>query len=546
MSKIVERLEEITRNEAKIRERGKEPPGFGGAGKDGIGWETPSYTGSEIKELDPEFLAANRCIGFSLDLPEAEAYRLLRTQILQRAREKGGNSLMVTSSIPGEGKTLTAINLAFAVAKEFNQTVLLVDCDLRQQKVFKMLGIPSEKGLVDYLSDRSPLEDLILSPGVEKIRLISGGKTLEGSSELLGSPKMKGLVEELKRRYPDRFVIFDLPPVLSTADALVLAPLVDHAVLVVQAGKTPLPEIKKALEMLPKEKVLGIVLNRDEDVKKSYYYEYPPKKSSKQQTSSFRLKEAVRTSPEVLGKIRIGSFLNGFKEIVGKARSHKILTVSILALAALIAFFYYLPWPGLDSAPSGEKKYSPPGGVSSGVTSPDTRVALVQKEAAAEKSEPTPPLPAPKGGEKESPTPSSAPPASSAPSSVVPPQGPPAVASKETPAVKAEDAEKPEKGRSISKQPIPSKKMGSPQPKKGFYSVKIMAFRDPKNAQEFIEVQKKKGLNIHSRTVTIRDQGLYHQIFLGHFESRKEALRFLEENKIRQLYPGSEIKKLNK
>ena len=360
MSRIWDRLEGKTRKGENMGARGKEKPGLSTADKDGIGWKAPSYTESELKEIHPEFLAANRLIGLSLDLPEAEAYRLLRTQILQRARKKGGNTLMVTSSVPGEGKTLTAINLAFAVAKEFNQTVLLVDCDFRQQKVYKMLGIPSEKGLVDYILDRSPLEDLILWPGVEKMTLISGGQTLEGSSELIGSPKMKGLVQELKTRYPDRFVIYDLPPVLSTADALVFAPLVDHVVLVVQAGKTPLPDVKKALEMLPKEKILGFVLNRHEEVGKSYYYEYPAKKTIDQQTPSLRLKEAVRTSPEMLSKIRIGDFLNGCKKIVWDTLPRKIVTVSVLSIAVLIALFYYLSWPGLDSIQSGEKKYPPP------------------------------------------------------------------------------------------------------------------------------------------------------------------------------------------
>ena len=197
---------------------------------------------------------------------------MLRTKILQRAREKGGNTLMVTSALPGEGKTLTAINFAFTVAREFKQTVLLVDCDLRQQNVYRVLGIPSEKGLVDYLLDHFPVKDLIIWPGVEKMTLISGGQTLEGSSELLASPKMKDLVAEMKTRYPDRFVIFDVPPVLSAADALAFAPLVDHVVMVVQAGKTPLPDVKKALEMLPREKILGIVLNRHDEISPKYYY----------------------------------------------------------------------------------------------------------------------------------------------------------------------------------------------------------------------------------------------------------------------------------
>ena len=264
ISEITERSEEKPIKEPERPGRAKEDPSFAAADNERKGWVSPSYTQSRSVQLDPEVMAANRCIGFSPNVPEGEAYRLLRTKILHRALETGGNTLMVTSAVPGEGKTLTAINFAFTMAREFRKTVLLVDCDLRTQNVYRILGIPSEKGLVDYFLDHCPLKDLIIWPGVEKMSLISGGKTLEESSEILGSPGMKDLVAEMKTRYPDRFVIFDLPPVLSTADALAFVPLVDHVVMVVQAGKTPLPDVKKALEMLPQEKILGIVLNRHE------------------------------------------------------------------------------------------------------------------------------------------------------------------------------------------------------------------------------------------------------------------------------------------
>ncbi len=227
-----------------------------------IGWVSPSYIRSRTVQLDPELMMKNRCIGYFSNMPEVEPYRVLRTQIFQRTLDQGGNTLMVTSPVSGEGKSLTAINLAFSIAKDFKQTVLLVDCDLRQQSIHKLLGITSEKGLVDYLLEDRPLGDIIIWPGVEKMTLISGGKTVLRSSELLGSPRMKALVAEMKNRYPDRYVIFDLPPVLSVADALTFAPLVDYVIMLVQAGKTSLPDIKRAIDMLPKEKILGVVLNR--------------------------------------------------------------------------------------------------------------------------------------------------------------------------------------------------------------------------------------------------------------------------------------------
>ena len=168
------------------------------------------------------------------------------------------------------------------------------------------------------------MKDLIIWPGVEKMTLISGGKTLEGSSELLGSPRMKDLVAELKTRYPDRFVIFDVPPVLSTADALGFAPLVDHVVMVVQAGKTPLPDVKKALEMLPREKILGIVLNRHEGIQKSYYYGYYHKDAVKKKPSAPEIRDLFRKKgegrfSEILKKIQIG-FLSRWGKRKGKER----------------------------------------------------------------------------------------------------------------------------------------------------------------------------------------------------------------------------------
>jgi len=169
----------------------------------------------------------------------------------------------VTSALPKEGKTLTSINLALTFAKEFSQTALLVDCDLRQQRIHDLLGYNGTKGLADYLTNNEQLENLIVWPGIEKLTVISGGPSVSGSSELLGSPGMKTLVEDMKARYPERFIIFDVPSVLSSADALAFAPLVDFIVVVVRAdGQTSIKDVQKSLQMLPKEKVIGLVLNR--------------------------------------------------------------------------------------------------------------------------------------------------------------------------------------------------------------------------------------------------------------------------------------------
>jgi len=237
------------------------------------GWVSPLYAKSRPVTLDSKWLMENRCVGYQCASYEADCYKVLRTQILQKTQGKGGTTLMVTSALPGDGKTITAINLAFTFTKEFMQTVLLVDSDLRQQKIHKYLGVRSAKGLIDYLIDGMPLSALTVWPGIEKMTFISGGRTITASSELLNSPRMKDLVKELKGRYPERYVIFDVAPVLAGADALAFAPQVDHILFVVRAGVTPLPEIRQAIQLLPNEKILGLVLNGAEqtpDVRKYY------------------------------------------------------------------------------------------------------------------------------------------------------------------------------------------------------------------------------------------------------------------------------------
>lgn len=241
------------------------------------GWVSPSYTQSRQVVLNPKQLLANRCVGYLCGSYESESYKVLRTRLLQTTGEQGGTTIMITSALPGEGKTLTAVNLSLTFAKEYNQTVLLVDSDLHKQSVHECLGFESNRGLADYLLNGTPLADLIVWPGVEKFTVISGGREVTTSSELLGSPRMKGLVKDLKSRYPDRYVFFDVPPVLAGADALAFAPQVDHIILVVRAGSTSMEDVKLALDLLPRNKVLGVVLNRADQVDAAGRY-HPYKK----------------------------------------------------------------------------------------------------------------------------------------------------------------------------------------------------------------------------------------------------------------------------
>jgi len=234
------------------------------AGSDRLksGWFSPQYTISPMVTLNPATMKANRCIALDSQAPELDAYRILRTQILQKTRETGGNTIMITSAVPGEGKTVTAINLSITLAREFQQTVLLMDCDLRNQMVHRYMGYESKGGVIDYLLNDRPMSELITWPGVEKLTVVSGGRKMTESSELLGSLRMRELVEDLRTRYPSRYVIFDMPAILDGADALAFVPLVDHVVLTVREGLTSIQDVKRSIELLPPGKLLGLVMNR--------------------------------------------------------------------------------------------------------------------------------------------------------------------------------------------------------------------------------------------------------------------------------------------
>jgi non-specific protein-tyrosine kinase len=265
LHKIKETIAQIRRNGGDGKLKKPQPSVWDNASeqdKELAGWISPAYVQSRMIKLDPLLLTRNRCLLNLDNAREAESFKVLRAQVLQRTRDSGSNTIMVTSALPGEGKTITAINLAFAIAREFQHTVMLVDGDLRKQSIHKYLGCAGEKGLIDYLAGSTPVSELVTWPGIEKMTLISGGRLLHESAEILGSPRMRELIPSMKGRYRDRYIIFDVPPILTGADVLTLAPLVDKVIVVVQAGKTSMDDVKKALQYLPKEKILGLVLNR--------------------------------------------------------------------------------------------------------------------------------------------------------------------------------------------------------------------------------------------------------------------------------------------
>ncbi len=193
----------------------------------------------------------------------ADAFKILSTQVMQRMDEHQWSSLAVTSVGDDEGKTTTAINLGISIAKEIEYTVLLVDTNLRNPELHKYFGITPEAGLSDYLRDDVDLADILIRPGeIDHFVILPAGAPIMNSTEMLGSPKMCTLVEELKDRYPKRIVIFDLPPILNTADALSFVPCLDCALIVVEDDTTKEAELKQAVELLSVTNILGTVLNK--------------------------------------------------------------------------------------------------------------------------------------------------------------------------------------------------------------------------------------------------------------------------------------------
>ena len=226
----------------------------------------PVYRETKVVGLEQAWLEKNKVVTLSKNSETADRIKILRAQIFKKMVEAGGNSLLITSARPGEGKTWTAVNLAISIAQEFSRTTLLVDADLRRPMIHKVLGLNVEKGLSDYLLGEAKLSELLINPGIEKLTVLPGGRPFPDSTELLGAPKMKSLIQELKGRYPDRFIIFDSTSVLTRADPTVFSQYIDGILLVVEAEHTTSKHIQRALDLLKGKPIMGVMFNKAKDV----------------------------------------------------------------------------------------------------------------------------------------------------------------------------------------------------------------------------------------------------------------------------------------
>ena len=233
-----------------------------------------NYTQTRTIKVSAERLRESRVVAGIEGEVVADAYKILRTRILQRMRAKGWNSLAITSVEPNSGKTLTAVNLAISLARGVNQTVLLVDFDLRRPRVASYFTEEPLSGLSDYLLHGVPLAQILFTPGIERLVVLPGNKPLTNSSEVLSSPTIVNLVQELKTRYASRLVLFDMPPSINTDDVLAFSPYIDAVLLVVEEGKTRREDLRRVQELLQGVNFLGTVLNKSADPVSNYFSNY--------------------------------------------------------------------------------------------------------------------------------------------------------------------------------------------------------------------------------------------------------------------------------
>lgn len=252
------------------------PPPVNGRSSNGAGSEfaeAPAIVYGETRVVAPSdhHLEEQRVVAGRSQCELADTFRVLRTQVLKKLEEAKHTSLGVTSANRGEGKSLTAVNLAVSLAMHVARTVLLVDVDLRRPSVHRAFGLVPDNGLVEYLNGEAPLASCLINPGIERLVLLPVRTPLAASSELLASPRMIGLAEELRSRYPDRIVIYDLPPVLVSDDALAFLKHIESCLIVIEDDVTGKPDIQRSIELLKGCHIIGTVLNKSRNSIQAYY-----------------------------------------------------------------------------------------------------------------------------------------------------------------------------------------------------------------------------------------------------------------------------------
>ena len=194
----------------------------------------------------------------------AESFQLLCSKIFEPANKKNiPRSIMITSVVPGEGRTYVAANIGISLAQKIDQSLMFIDCDLRRSSLANFIGVTAEAGVSDYLLYTGELSALIRQTPVEKVCILPAGTPADNSSELLGSVRIHDLVEELAASYPDRYFIFDTPPMEVVPESYVLSQAVDGVVLVVCPERSDEVRLQQVISDIGAHKILGIISRDD-------------------------------------------------------------------------------------------------------------------------------------------------------------------------------------------------------------------------------------------------------------------------------------------
>ena len=212
----------------------------------------------------------------------ANEFRVIKRPLIANAMGKGskpipnGNLIMVTSALPGEGKSFTAVNLAISIAMELDNTVMLVDADVARPSVLTMLGLPPTEGLLDVVKkDSLDISQVLLHTNIEKLSILPSGTPHPRATELLASEAMIRLLEDMSNRYPDRIIVFDSPPLLLTTEARALATHMGQIVVVVQSGETTQAAVREAVSTIESCPLKMMVLNKaTQSASERYGYGY--------------------------------------------------------------------------------------------------------------------------------------------------------------------------------------------------------------------------------------------------------------------------------
>lgn len=250
----------VNKNESKV---GKKPSAISNAEDPLVApIESINYSQTKVVNVSNEQLERKKLIAAFYNNPQSAVFRMLRTQVLKKMRSNHWQTLAITSPTEGEGKSVVAANLAIAIAMELNQTVLLVDMDLRNPTIGKYFGLDVKLGLKEYLSGDYSLSEILINPGIKRLVILPGHGRAEDSAELLSSPKMANLVSDIKSQYDSRIILFDVPPVLQTDDVILTANYFDSTLLVLEDGKNVETNIVKTLQMLEDSNLMGTVVNK--------------------------------------------------------------------------------------------------------------------------------------------------------------------------------------------------------------------------------------------------------------------------------------------